>query len=951
MTNLDKLKDLLAELFMLDQADLDFGIYRVMNAKRAEVTRFLDHDLLPQVRAELEKIQTGDRAGLETELAKAIQNALALGLTAAEAERVEKVKNLRAQLAATVDVSALENEVLSDLANFFRRYYSGGDFLALRRYKAGVYAIPYEGEEVKLHWANADQYYIKTSEFLRDYTFKLADGKRIHFKLVEADTEADNKKAAAGQERRFILCAADPLLESDGELVIRFEYRPDADKRKQTELNTLATEAILNVPGFAAWKAALARLAPTEKNPDRKVLEKHLGDYTARNSFDYFIHKDIGGFLRRELDFYIKNEIMHLDDIEREGAPRVEQYLAKILAIRKISGKIIDFLEQLENFQKKLWLKKKFVVETNYCVTLDRVAETLYPEIAANDAQWQEWEKLFAISEIAPDLFNQKKKSRDAKFLKANLFLVLDTKLFPSEFKEKLLASDEVLNGAATLDEATNGLLVHSENFQVANLMLNFLQDRLAMVYLDPPYNTSEFSFVYKNNYKDSSWMSMIQDRVALSLAALKDSGIIGVAIDDAEHHNLRHIMDRVCGAQNWLATISAEINPAGQNIRPNVPARSHDYCLFYASNIDNVEMLIRELTEEEKAQYTEKDKKGQFLWDNLRRRGGNSRPSDRPRQYYPLFCTATSVRVPKMNWDEQSLKWVLKEEPMPEEIISWPVDPKGEDRIWRTSPEAASREIASGDISITTKAGRLEVIKKSRMPEGKKPKTQWSDSRYSATSYGSKLLGNILGRANFSYPKSLHLVEDCLRYWLPDDGIVMDLFGGSGTTAHAAISLNREDDGNRKYVLAEMGDYFDTVLKPRIQKVIYSKDWKDGKDLEIFGAQIDSDLNIYDEIIPFRVAAVGCKFTGGINFSGCHFRGLALAYSHFAGLTAHGLNIDDDLDLSFSETTDPIQLESSHIGRNLNCGVAKFLIEDHAAVAICLNKIQIGGSILLNNN
>jgi len=186
MTNLDKLKDLLAELFMLDQADLDFGIYRVMNAKRAEVTRFLDNDLLPQVRTELEKIQTGDRAGLETELAKAIQNALALGLSAAEAERVEKVKNLRAQLAATVDVSALENEVLSDLSNFFRRYYSGGDFLALRRYKAGVYAIPYEGEEVKLHLANADQYYIKTSEFLRDYTFKLADGKRVHRELHRA---------------------------------------------------------------------------------------------------------------------------------------------------------------------------------------------------------------------------------------------------------------------------------------------------------------------------------------------------------------------------------------------------------------------------------------------------------------------------------------------------------------------------------------------------------------------------------------------------------------------------------------------------------------------------------------------------------------------------------------------------------------------------------------------
>ena len=82
---------------------------------------------------------------------------------------------------------------------------------------------------------------------------------------------------------------------------------------------------------------------------------------TARNTFDYFIHKDLGGFLRRELDFYIKNEVMHLDDVENESVPRVEQYLSKIKVIRKIAGKIIDFLAQLEDFQKKLWLKKKFV--------------------------------------------------------------------------------------------------------------------------------------------------------------------------------------------------------------------------------------------------------------------------------------------------------------------------------------------------------------------------------------------------------------------------------------------------------------------------------------------------------------------------------------------------------------------------------------------------------------
>lgn len=116
---------------------------------------------------------------------------------------------------------------------------------------------------------------------------------------------------------------------------------------------------------------------PSDKNKTRTVLEKHLTDYTAKNTFDYFIHKDLGAFLKRELDFFIKNEVMHLDDIEEDSAPRVESYLARIKAMRRISHKLIAFLAQLENFQQKLWLKKKFVLETQWLITLDKVPETL----------------------------------------------------------------------------------------------------------------------------------------------------------------------------------------------------------------------------------------------------------------------------------------------------------------------------------------------------------------------------------------------------------------------------------------------------------------------------------------------------------------------------------------------------------------------------------------------
>jgi adenine-specific DNA-methyltransferase len=138
----DKLKTLLKELFQLDQPDLDFGLYRIMHAKSAEVTQFLEVDLLPQVKQAFSLYKTADKSELEKELAKAIEQAQALG---ADPEALPKVKELRSKIVNdSVDLGALESEVYDHLYSFFRRYYSDGDFLARRVYKPGVYAIPYE---------------------------------------------------------------------------------------------------------------------------------------------------------------------------------------------------------------------------------------------------------------------------------------------------------------------------------------------------------------------------------------------------------------------------------------------------------------------------------------------------------------------------------------------------------------------------------------------------------------------------------------------------------------------------------------------------------------------------------------------------------------------------------------------------------------------------------------
>lgn len=185
-TQFEAFKKTLKKVFMLDQAELDFGIYRIMNQKRNDIEKYLNENLKAQVVEILEKNKSSQVTDLENELKETVKAAEKFGMLP---DDMPKVKELKAKIAASGNTEELENEVYSHLTTFFSRYYDGGDFISQRRYKKDVYAIPYEGEEVKLYWANADQYYIKTSEYFRNYRFKLDCGKYVEFTLKEASTE------------------------------------------------------------------------------------------------------------------------------------------------------------------------------------------------------------------------------------------------------------------------------------------------------------------------------------------------------------------------------------------------------------------------------------------------------------------------------------------------------------------------------------------------------------------------------------------------------------------------------------------------------------------------------------------------------------------------------------------------------------------------------------------
>jgi adenine-specific DNA-methyltransferase len=815
MTNekLTRFTNLLRGIFELDKADLDFGIYRIMNLRKDKIEQFLTTDLPLKVQDALAPFAS-DTTAITARIAEIEKQAADLGIEIiASPKLADEYAKLKSKLAAGVDLSSLETDVYSALYSFFNRYYDEGDFISKRRYKEGVYAIPYEGEEVKLYWANADQYYIKTAENFRDYTF-IDDGKKIHFKLIDATTEKNNNKESDKTKRVFMLyteTSDKPELktieEVDGELIIRFVFDITADaKAKYSELNLAAISKAISTD-YKDWYHLLAP-ATQGKKDSVTIIGKHLQAYVAKNTFDYFIHKDLHGFLSRELDFFIKSEVIHLDDIDGADEKRADSYLAKVRAIKRVGKIIIEFLAQIEDFQKKLWLKKKFVTKTDWCITLDRISENFYPEIIANSAQIAEWKEMYAIDEIAEDLTAVGySEPLTVNFLRQNGNLILDTSHFSADFKDRLIASID------NLDEQTGGLMIHSENFQALQFLTEKYRGQIKCVYIDPPYNAQSSEILYKNTYKNSSWLSLMYDRLVCGKKLLKRNFCHITAIDEIEQELLGQIISGVFEG-NRKVCLSIVHNPRGQQGK-NI-SFTHEFAyLVYPSD-------------EEK--YIANVKRAEVDSRSLRDSGTESDRTDAATCFYPFFVKdGKIIGIGDVSDDDfhPISGNILNDDGT---IVIYPIDENGNEKKWRYSVSSVEKILDKLEV----KKGRSSLQIIFNQDTGVM-RSLWTGAKYDASEYGTKVLQDILSEKDtlkFSYPKSINTVQELSSVGSDNNSTILDYFAGSGTTGHAVINLNREDKekGNRKYILVEMGEYFNTVTLPRIKKVIYSDDWKSGK-------------------------------------------------------------------------------------------------------------------------
>lgn len=378
-------------------------------------------------------------------------------------------------------------------------------------------------------------------------------------------------------------------------------------------------------------------------------------------------------------------------------------------------------------------------------------------------------------------------------------------------------------------------LLIEGDNYHSLSVLNYTHRGAFDVIYADPPYNTGNKSWLYNNDYiekddsfRHSKWISYIYKRLLLAKNLLSESGVILFAIDDYESHTLRLLLDEVMGEDNRLGTVAVVHNPRGRN-DDRFFATQHEYMLVYAKDKDKAEITEFDLTDDDRTQYKKQDGISAYAETSFMRTGNNSNRHERPKLFYPIFFNPISKKL-SLNKTKESY-----------EIL--PINEANEEKTWRWGKETFEK-LCDTDLFVKMVKGKNRIFKKRRLTDdlGKKPKSVWYNSRYDASTHGIMILQDIFGRGNhFNYPKSLLLMEDILKITSKPNSNILDFFAGSGTTGHAVLELNKEDGGNRRFILCTNNEnnICEEVTYERLKRVMKGYKNKKGEPVAGLGGNL----------------------------------------------------------------------------------------------------------------
>ena len=358
-------------------------------------------------------------------------------------------------------------------------------------------------------------------------------------------------------------------------------------------------------------------------------------------------------------------------------------------------------------------------------------------------------------------------------------------------------------DGSLPLD---GNLIIHGDNLHALKALLPRYAGRVKCIYIDPPYNTGNEGWVYNDNVnsplmqewlrqhspvdgedleRHDKWLCMMWPRLHLLRELLSDDGVIFISIENNEQHHLRMLMDNIFGQDNFIESLIWRSRLGRGSTSKNI-ATLHEYILGYAKDIRLVHLKTDERIREKEAR------------ERLRQWGQGDRREDRPTMYYPLYSPGFG------------------------EV--YPIRPDGTEGRWRVGQTAMRKLMEEGLVSFEEQDdGRIEAYKV--IPSNTTTSTAYpsilDSEKVKTTAHGTMELENILGPNTFDYPKPSPLVKEVVSLCADCEALVLDSFAGSGTTAHAVSALNKEDGGNRRFILVECEDYADTITAERVRRVI----------------------------------------------------------------------------------------------------------------------------------
>lgn len=515
--------------------------------------------------------------------------------------------------------------------------------------------------------------------------------------------------------------------------------------------------------------------------------------------------------LKKDKRLFTDNDEM-LKNTVQELARKNDSELIKLLFFDKIIKKHFFFeVEKVLIFDKEKFIRfisNKQFLPNSYTAFKNKIGLTVGEEYLSESKEvvlvWpykdcileggmtkedQKRDEIFYNETLSPDDINR----------------LLDAKVF-TNFKRIDKKGEHKLDGFKRDKQGMikDNLIIKGNNLLALASLKKEFAGKVKLIYIDPPYNpdSAANTFSYNNSFNHTSWLSFMKNRIDQAKKLLANDGFYCVAIDHYEIFYLGVLCDEIFGRENRIGVIAVETNPGGRS-DSEFFATSNEYFLIYAKDIVHAKINNLSLDQKELLVYNIEDNISKYKLVPLRRTGSNSTPDKRPNLCFPIY------------YDVKQNKIYLEKKQGTTEIM--PMGSKSIMHVWRWSKEKILKSI--NDIEIKKSKNGYAVFVKDRIKFEKKPKTLWYGPKYDASSHGTKLLQSFDLDGKFSYPKSLYLMKDILKILTNKDSIVIDYHAGSGTTAHAVLELNKEDDGNRRFILCEQMEYVETVTKERIRK------------------------------------------------------------------------------------------------------------------------------------